>query len=278
MSPANQSFLMFLQGFIVQTASYFLIVGLVYMIFWKWGEARFRGLRIQAKRRVDGKQIRFEVKNTLLMLVVSSPITIIISLLYASGDTQLTTDVSAIGWPMIAVIFVGLIIFNDAWFYAWHRLFHHPKLFRHVHAIHHKSIDVNPFTSYSFHWFEGLVLGAWILPVALLIPLYLPMLGALHAIGLINNVMSHLGYELLPRSLLRVPLLRWINTSTFHNLHHTAYRGNYGLMFRFWDRLLGTELPQYEEKFLARGVVIKVADGPLQITTPPETPIRQRMR
>ena len=70
---------------------------------------------------------------------------------------------------------------------------------------------------------------------------YMELLGVLQAIGLANNVMSHLGYELLPRWLLRVPLLRWVNTSTFHNLHHTSLRGNYALMFRGWDRLLGTQ-------------------------------------
>jgi Delta7-sterol 5-desaturase len=259
MTPDAQPLLTFVQGFVAQTASYFAVVGLVYLVFWKWGEARFRGARIQAKRRVDGKQIAFEVKKTLVMLIVSSPVTLAVSLLYASGYTQLTLDASAIGWPMIAATLVGLLIFNDAWFYFWHRLLHHPKLFRHVHAVHHKSVDVNPFSSYSFHWFEGLILGAWILPVALVVPLYLPMLGVLHGIGLLNNIMSHLGYEFLPRRLLRVPLLRWINTSTFHNLHHTSFRGNYALMFRFWDRMLGTELPNYEATFLERGAALKAA-------------------
>jgi Delta7-sterol 5-desaturase len=258
-TPEAQPVLMFVQGFFAQTASYFGIVSLVFLVFWKWGETKFRGARIQGKRRVDGKQIAFEVKNTLLMLLISSPVTLVVSLLYASGHTRLTIDAGTIGWPMIAATFVALLIFNDAWFYFWHRLLHHPKLFHHVHAVHHKSVDVNPFSSYSFHWFEGLILGAWILPVALLVPIYLPMLGAMHGFGLANNIMSHLGYEFFPRWLLRVPLLRWINTSTFHNLHHTSFRGNYGLMFRFWDRILDTELPDYEKKFLERGAARSAA-------------------
>ncbi len=112
---------------------------------------------------------------------------------------------------------------------------------------------MNPFSSYSFHWVEGIILGGWILPVVCFVPIYMPMLGVLQGVGLANNVMSHLGYEFLPRSLVRVPILRWINTSTFHNLHHTSFRGNYGLMFRFWDRLLGTELENYELAFRERG-------------------------
>jgi sterol desaturase/sphingolipid hydroxylase (fatty acid hydroxylase superfamily) len=54
---------------------------------------------------------------------------------------------------------------------------------------------------------------------------------------------------------MRTPGLKWINTSTFHNMHHSQFSGNYGLMFRLWDRLLGTELPGYEAKFVQRGAV-----------------------
>ena len=255
MPPDTHPWLMLIQGFAAQTLSYFAIVGLLYLLIWKWGAQRLESRRIQARRRVDGKQIRFEIKNTLIMLLASSPMTLAVSMLYASGQTQLTLNAATIGWPMIAATFVGLLLFNDAWFYFWHRLLHHPKLFRHVHATHHKSVDVNPFSSYSFHWFEGFILGAWILPVALLVPIYIPMLGGLHAIGLANNLMSHLGYEFFPRGLLRVPLLSWINTSTYHNMHHSSFNGNYGLMFRFWDRLLGTELKNYESTFRARAEV-----------------------
>jgi Delta7-sterol 5-desaturase len=248
--------LMFIQGFFAQAISYFAIVGMFYFVLWKWGAERFRGARIQAKRRTDSKQIRTEIKNTVIVLIVSSPLSLIIATLYASGATKLTTAAATIGWPWIVLTLVGLLVFNDAWFYFWHRLLHHPKLFRYVHAVHHKSVDVNPFSSYSFHWFEGIVLGAWVLPVVLFVPIYLPMVGALHAIGLANNVMSHLGYEFFPRWLMRVPVLRWINTSTFHNLHHSTFKGNYGLMFRIWDRMLGTELPNYEAVFKERGAAL----------------------
>jgi Delta7-sterol 5-desaturase len=242
----------FVQGFFAQTMSYFVVVGLLYLLVWRLGANRLRGYRIQTKQRVDKNQIVSEIKNTLMVLLVSSPVTLIVSMMYASGSTKLTLDAASIGWPTIIGTLIAILLFNDAWFYCWHRLLHHPKLFRHVHSVHHKSVDVNPFSSYSFHWFEGFILGAWVLPVVIFVPIYLPILGVLQGIGLANNVMSHLGYELLPRWLLRVPLLRWMNTSTFHNMHHTSSKGNYGLMFRLWDRLLGTELPNYESTFRER--------------------------
>jgi sterol desaturase/sphingolipid hydroxylase (fatty acid hydroxylase superfamily) len=77
-------------------------------------------------------------------------------------------------------------------------------------------------------------------------------LAALQVIGLANNVMAHLGYEFLPAWLLRVPLLRWTNTATFHSLHHTRSRGNFGLHTRLWDRLFGTEIADYERVFVER--------------------------
>lgn len=244
---------MFLQGFAGQALGYFMVAGLLFLGLWRWGETRFLGARIQARKRVDRKQIAFEIRHTLVVLLIGTGTAVTVSLLYAGGHTRLSTDATSIGWPMIIATFVALVVFSDAWFYFWHRLLHHPRLFRHVHAVHHKSVDVNPFSSYSFHWFEGFILGAWVVPVVLVVPIYLPMLGVLQGIGMANNLMSHLGYEFLPRWLLRVPVLRWMNTSTFHNLHHTAFHGNYGLMFRFWDRMLGTELDNYEARFRERG-------------------------
>jgi hypothetical protein len=89
--------MMFVQGFVAQTATYFAVVALLYWVFWVWGAKRFAHARIQAVRRVDAKQIKFEVKNTFFVLLVSSPVSFAVSLLYASGDTKLTLDASAIG-------------------------------------------------------------------------------------------------------------------------------------------------------------------------------------
>ncbi len=252
MIPPGNPFVMFVKAFASQAGPYFAFAGLLYWLVWVLGKQRFAQRRIQDKRRVDKRQIVFEVKNTAITLALGTVTAVGISLLYAANKTKLTTDAHSLGWPMIALTFVGLLVFNDAWFYGWHRLLHHPKLFRHVHAVHHKSVDVNPFSSYSFHALEGLILGAWVLPVVMFVPIYLPMLGAIQAVGLANNMMSHLGYEFLPPWLLRIPLLRWINTATFHSMHHTNLQGNYALMFRWLDRLFGTEVADYEEIFTHR--------------------------
>jgi sterol desaturase/sphingolipid hydroxylase (fatty acid hydroxylase superfamily) len=144
-------------------------------------------------------------------------------------------------------------VLNDVWFYGMHRLLHTEWLFKRVHSVHHRSVDVSPFTSYSFHPLEGLMLTAWVIPTVLLLPIPLPLLGVVQVIGLLNNVNAHLGYELQPRWFVRVPPFSWLTSSTFHNLHHAQVTGNYGLMLRVWDRVFGTERAEYAARFLARG-------------------------
>ncbi len=251
MTPPFSFVLLLMESLLTQAVSYFAVVGLLYGVVWRWGRERFRRSRIPSPRRVDASQIRREVGHTLVVLVANLVSAGTLLALHAANKTAIvdsgTTPGNILMWT-----FVGLA-FNDAWFYGWHRLLHHPRLFRHIHAVHHRSIDVNPFTSYSFHAIEGILLGIWIIPASLFLPIPMASIGVLQVIGLFNNVMSHLGYEFLPLWILRIPLLRWTNTATFHSLHHTRFNGNFGLHTRLWDRLFGTELPEYERVFVERG-------------------------
>ncbi len=244
---------LFLRSFVGQSIGFLALLTVIYLVVWRWGARRLAGRRIHTKRKADWRQIRGELRHSLVTLAIGAANGTAVALLYEAGYTKLSTDASRWSVPEIALLAFGLVVFNDAWFYACHRLLHHPRLFPHVHAVHHRSVDVNPFTSYSFHAIEAATISAWVVPMVLTVPLYLPVFGVVQVVGTANNVMSHLGYELFPRWLLRIPGLRWINTATFHSLHHTELRGNYGLFFRFWDRLFGTEVPGYEQAFLERG-------------------------
>ena len=240
------------QNFAAQAIGYFAVVGTVYAVVWQGGRERFKAARIPGPRRVDARQIRREIGHTLVTLLAGTTSAGAVVGLHAAGLTRLS-DAPGSPFTVVAWIAAG-VLFNDAWFYGWHRLLHHPRLFRHVHAVHHRSIDVNPFTSYSFHGFEAVLLGAWIVPASVLLPIPMAALGALQVIGLANNVMAHLGYEFLPAWIVKVPFLRWTNTATFHSLHHTRSRGNFGLHTRLWDRWFGTEIADYERVFIERGI------------------------
>jgi ring-1,2-phenylacetyl-CoA epoxidase subunit PaaE len=112
---------------------------------------------------------------------------------------------------------------------------------KYVHALHHKSLDVNPFTSTSFHVIESVLLTVWVLPLSLIMPISMTALGIVQVLGTFNNLKSHLGYELFPNFFSKPPFNVFV-TATNHSLHHTQYNVNYGLFFRFWDSVCGTEL------------------------------------
>jgi Delta7-sterol 5-desaturase len=234
----------YLTGLVMNT----VIIGSVYFVFWKLFAKRLKNWRIQIEQRSDAAQIKRELKNALFTMAVGTLLTCVMLYLSTMGMTKLYTDIADHSIWVALAGFPLLLLIDDMWFYWVHRLLHHPRLFKYVHAEHHKSVDVNPLTSLSFHWLEPLLLTLWIVPVSLLFPIYAPVLGLMQIYGLYDNIKSHLGYELFPSWFNRSPL-RMLTSSTYHNLHHTNFRVNYGLHFRIWDRLLGTEYKNYEPTY-----------------------------
>ena len=96
------------------------------------------------------------------------------------------------------------------------------------------------------------ILEAGILILAgLLLPLHqiTVFLFVTHMIA--RNVVGHAGIELFPSWWLKAPLLRWITTTTHHDLHHSNGASNFGLYFTWWDKWMNTEHPEYATHFIA---------------------------
>lgn len=261
---------MFLTTYLGQVVAYFSVVGLVFLVTRRWAAARLARRRIHTRgRRFDDAQLRHEIRHSFVVLAVGTAQLLAITTLEARGLLRFSEGLGPWGWPGAAAALFALILFNDLWFYGFHRLLHTRWMYQRVHLVHHRSVDVNPFSSYSFHLIEALLITGWIVPAALLVPLPMPVLMAAQVIGSLNNVMAHLGHELLPSWWIRAPLLRWSNTATFHALHHERFKGNYGLFTRIWDRLFGTELDGYELAF---------ADAHQAADPPESTPMHEQRR
>ncbi|MBL8951219.1 MAG: sterol desaturase family protein [Myxococcaceae bacterium] len=229
-----------LAAWVGQTLVYFTVVTLVFALVWKALAGRLKHRRVHAGDRFSRAQVWFEVRHATLTLLLGALTAVGVFALYDAGLTRLhqTSTVSS-----LALQLLGLIVFNDAWFYFWHRWLHRPLPFKWIHSVHHRSIDVNPFTSYSFHALEGFVLSAWVIPAVLLVPIDLRVFSVVQVVGIANNIVSHLGYELYPDWFLRTRPFSWLSSATVHSNHHTRFHGNYALFFRFWDLWLGTALP-----------------------------------
>ncbi len=136
---------------------------------------------------------------------------------------------------------VTYLIAHDAWFYWTHRWMHRPSVFKRVHAVHHASRPPTAWAAMSFHPLEALS-GAVVIPLLVfIIPIHAAMLAIVLMVATVMGVTNHMGWEMFPRFMWRGPLGAWLITASHHQRHHDAYRCNYGLYFRFWDRLCGTD-------------------------------------
>ncbi|MBX3503227.1 MAG: sterol desaturase family protein [Alphaproteobacteria bacterium] len=154
------------------------------------------------------------------------------------------------GWAAIVATFAGILLAHDAWFYWTHRLLHGPAMWRRMHRAHHRSIAPTPFAAYAFDIGEA-VIQAIFLPLFLLaVPTHPGVISLFLLIMIVRNVMGHAGVEFHPAIFAPGRALGWLTTTTHHDLHHQTGRWNFGFYFTFWDRLMGTEHPDYAQRFL----------------------------
>lgn len=118
---------------------------------------------------------------------------------------------------------------------------HRPALFRTMHAVHHASRPPTAWAAMSFHPWEAIT-GAIVIPILVfVIPIHIAMLGLVLTIMTVMGVTNHMGWEMFPHALVHSRLGGWLITASHHQRHHEEYQCNYGLYFRFWDRLCKTD-------------------------------------
>jgi Delta7-sterol 5-desaturase len=171
------------------------------------------------------------------------------------GWTRIYTDAAAypLWWLPVSVLL--FLVAHDAWFYWTHRWMHAPRPFKLAHAVHHASRPPTAWAAMSFHPVEALT-GAVVIPtLVFLIPIHAGALGLVLAIMTFMGVTNHMGWEVFPRAVVQGPAGNWLITASHHQRHHAEYRCNYGLYFRFWDRLCGTDrgLGAFEHPAAGRG-------------------------
>lgn len=157
------------------------------------------------------------------------------------GWTRIYTDVHALPLWYLPVSLLAYLMLHDTWFYWTHRLMHRPRWFRIAHAVHHQSRPPTAWAAMAFHPIEALT-GAVIIPLLVFaIPIHPAALGVVLTVMTVMGVTNHMGWEMFPASMWRGRLGGWLITASHHQRHHERYGCNYGLYFRFWDRLCGTD-------------------------------------
>ena len=231
----------------IDTLRYLLAAALVSFVLFAccgtWSARR----RIQNKR-AKAADIRREIRYSLQTTAVYATVALFTIEAMSRGWLQKYTALADYpGW-YTALTLPLLLVLHDAYFYWVHRAMHHPKLFRHLHLVHHQSRTPTPWAAYSFAPGEALLMALFVPAMLALIPLHGAVIVVFLAIMILRNAMGHSGIEFHPQGWVDGPL-DCLTTTTHHDLHHQHFKGNYGLYFTWWDRWMGTEFDDYKTRF-----------------------------
>ncbi len=226
--------------FAVLATRAFIVAGgsVLWTRFSKWARAH---------QIVDGeilpKKLLIEILNGLKILFVDAVFAVI---LMRFGIFHF---VKPEGWGSFLLVFAMFFVWVEVYFYYSHRLFHLPQFFW-IHRHHHQSGLINPWTSLSFSIVERLILlfGVTLIPavISFWFPFSYEVLISYFFLNYLLNVYGHLNVETLPEGFVHTKAGQYINTTTYHALHHMRYRGHFGLFTSFLDRLHGTKFSDYE--------------------------------
>lgn len=240
---------------------YFLIAGIAFLIFYVLRRKKITYKKIQQrfpKKKDYWREIFF---SFLSIIIFSFPPLIMLFSDKIRPHTTFYRDIAEFGWFYAIAAFPIMLIMHDTYFYWTHRLMHHPALFKLFHLVHHRSTNPSPWAAYAFHPFEAILESLIFVIFLFTIPVHSVHLKFFFIFSLVYNVYGHLGFELYPKGFNKNLLGRWLNTSVSHNMHHHYFRGNYGLYFTVWDRMMGTLNKNYDtefEKLMSRKKINKV--------------------
>lgn len=142
-------------------------------------------------------------------------------------------------WAANPVWFIALFLLIPLWesfyFYWIHRMIHLPFLYRHVHSLHHRNINVGPWSGMSMHPVEhAIYLGS----------VFIHLVAGAHPVHILYHlqyftltaVTTHTGFQgLLMKDRNR------LNLGTFHHqMHHRYFECNYGGLEMPWDKWFGS--------------------------------------
>lgn len=195
--------------------------------------------RIQKDRNGD-RRMWVEIRSSMSALAVSAAMLSFGWFAQARGWTIAPLEVS---WWSLPLMFAVSMVLYDAWFYWGHRLLH-LKMFYRWHAPHHRSVAPTVWSNDSSTAVDTMIEHGYYLVVWFVLPIPALALFAQRLFDQVSGMIGHSGFEYFAS-----PSSRWPSPmicTSFHDLHHSTFRYNYGNFFSLWDRMMGTVHPGYD--------------------------------
>lgn len=197
--------------------------------------------RIQKNRRGE-KRMRMEIRQSVLSLTVTAFCMAFGIFSHVKGWTLVAP--LELSWWSVPLMFVVSIIAYDAWFYWAHR-FMHTKLMYRFHAEHHRSVAPTVWSTYNDSLVDAFVMQSYYLWALFILPIPVEVFVFHRLWDHINGTIGHSGFEFWASPTTRMPSP--MVCVTFHDQHHSRFRYNFANFFSFWDRLMGTIDPKYDQ-------------------------------
>ena len=151
----------------------------------------------------------------------------------SNGIAPILSVVDAPVWS--AVWFLLIPLWASFHFYWVHRLLHWPPIYKRIHILHHRNINIGPWSGLSMHPVEHLLYFSSVL-IHFVVPSD-PVHVLFHLYNLaLNPAVSHAGFE----KLFLKEKSRMALGDFFHQLHHRYFECNYGTAEVPWDVVFGS--------------------------------------
>ena len=205
---------------------------------------------------IRGRHIQFdreEIRDLRLSMISAVIFALALALaiqLHANGLTRIYDQPLVYGWWYIVASYLLVLILQDSYFYATHRLFHLSQFYRLSHQGHHKSRRPSPWTSFAFDPVESVVHAFFLVAITCLLPLHLGTILAVLTTMSVWAVVNHLGLDELPCQFPHHWMGRWLIGPAHHSIHHLHQDRHFGLYFTFWDQIMGTEDRKYKQAMI----------------------------
>ena len=176
-------------------------------------------------------QKQYEIKNGVISCLLFS--------LVSLSARELFEGVLPGSLKQLLIEVLAFTIFYETYSYFVHRLLH-LKPFTQWHGVHHRSHRVTPWSAYSVHPIEALLICLSAPLFMLIFPVHLAVIFVFHILGVVFTMALHSNIILNKR----IPLSSIFNAYTLcHAAHHKKGNVNFGFVNTFWDVRFKTIYP-----------------------------------
>ncbi|XP_030066990.1 fatty acid hydroxylase domain-containing protein 2 isoform X1 [Microcaecilia unicolor] len=217
----NEWDLFFLGAEVVPTLTFWFFNGILMVIDMTEKPSFITRYRIQLGKNspVDSVKLLQATQTVLLnQLFISFPMIIVMHYIMLWRGNPCSPELPTFHWVLLELFIFVLI--EEILFYYSHRLFHHPKLYKHIHKKHHEwTAPVGVVSMYAHpleHMFSNM-LPVMVGPI--IMGSHVATIMLWFCLTILSTTISHCGYH-----------LPFLPSPEFHDFHHLKFNQCYGVL------------------------------------------------